>query len=817
MGGGEGLSFGRLLRGYRETAGLTQEELAEQAGLSANAISALERGVRRHPQPHTVRQLAAALGLVEHQRAALLAAARPAGGPSSLASPHLSLPAPVTPLVGRAQQIAEVCRVLDEARLVTLTGVGGTGKTRLALAVAAASRPAFPGGTGFVDLASVDDPSLVPVTIERSLGADQVGGSTSAKRIARLLGDCAVLLILDNFEQVLEAGPVISELLAEAPGLRALVTSRTLLHLYGEHEYRVPPLALPTGDQLVGESEAVRLFVQAARAARSDFALTDATAAAVAAICARLDGLPLAIELAAARTRLFTPDQLLARLDGRLSVLTGERRDVPSRQQTLRQTFDWSYSLLAPAERSLLAKLGVFAGGFTPTAAAEVCLDDASPDDGLAGLERLHESGLIERVEGSEDEPRFRMLETVRGYALARLAEQGETEAAARRHAAFYLALAEAAAPELLGRNQAAWLGRLEQEYANVLAALASACEWEDAETALRLAAVLWRYWERRNRPDEGRHWLDAALALSPETEEARQAWKHALFGAGVLAIRRNDFVAARKYLTELLPHLVPADTPPSIAAARTQLGNVCLSLGDYAAAQAHYCEALRLARPGTEQRAITFATVGLGDVAFARQDYAHAQRWYDEVERHVRAWGDWYELVRVLRALGRVAAARGEPRRAEGLYEEALGLSRHLHNKTGSAIALMGLGALARSRDEWERARDYYQASLIDYRRASGQSIGMAECLEGLGGTLVALGRAAEGVRLLGAAGTWRAMRQAPMRPADRPAYEQALAAARVALGEQEFAAAHAAGQALNLDHAIDEALEDSTSHICG
>src|ERR671938_1122982 len=449
--------FGELLRRYRSAAGVTQEELAERAGITAKAVGALERGERRQPWPETVRRLATALGLSEDVRAAFLAAVSRQPVAAPLPTPQWRLPAPLTPLVGRRREVAEVRRLLAEARLVTLTGVGGTGKTRLALEAARESREAFPGGTLFVDLAPVADPRLVPPTLEHALGAQQHPGATPAERMVRFLGERRVLLVLDNLEHVLEAAPVVTALLSRAPELRVLATSRVLLHLSGEHEYRVPPLSLPSAGP-VEESEAARLFVQAARAARPDFVLTEANQAAVAEICARLDGLPLAIELAAARIRLFAHEALLAQLANRLEILAGRRRDLPARQQTLRETFDWSYTMLAPAERGLLAALGVFAGGFTPRAVAAVWPGHQSPAHVLAGLETLHESGLVERVDGPGDELRFRLLETVREYALARLAESGEGDAARRRHAAYYLALAETTEPALQGEQQLAGL-----------------------------------------------------------------------------------------------------------------------------------------------------------------------------------------------------------------------------------------------------------------------------------------------------------------------------------------------------------------------
>jgi predicted ATPase/DNA-binding XRE family transcriptional regulator len=481
-------SFGRLLRGYRQAAGLSQSELAERASVTANAIGMLERGERRRPQPYTLRQIVRALNLTPVERARLLAststtltARQPSGATPEqlqrsgdvLGTLH-TLPAPVTRFIGRRREIAEIRRLLTSSRLVTLTGVGGTGKTRLAIEVARTSRDAFPGGTRFVNLAPIDDPALAVLAIERGLGAEQVPGASSLERLVRQIGEQHLLLVLDNFEQVVEAAPVIGTLLANLPNLHVLATSRVVLHLYGEHEYRVPPLGLADACEPVHieRAEAVRLFVESARSARHDFAPDGPTLAVVAKICARLDGLPLAIELAAARMRFFSPAELLDRLTNRLEPLTGGGRDSPERQQTLRRAFDWSYDLLTPEQRLLFMRLGVFGGSVNAADVAAVVSPPLTTEEALDGLTQLFECGLLEGAADRDGTLRFALLQTVRAYARERLAEVGELADLQRRHAERYLALSEEAAPSLTGPDQARWVDRLDVEHDNFWVAL---------------------------------------------------------------------------------------------------------------------------------------------------------------------------------------------------------------------------------------------------------------------------------------------------------------------------------------------------------
>jgi predicted ATPase/transcriptional regulator with XRE-family HTH domain len=509
----ENFSFGYWLRRQRLARDLRQDDLASQLAIATSTLRKLESDARR-PSPQLIARVADAFGLAAEEADRLRRVARADLSPAALPLPNEpvnaappperrhDLPAPPNPFIGRVEVLADLHALLTSTnlRLLTLIGPGGSGKTRLALQLASTLLDHYPDGVCFVDLAPLDDHALVAGAIARALAVPVPGNQTPDEYLRHYLRARRLLLLLDNCEQVVVAAPLIGALLATAPGLTVLATSRVPLRLRGEHEFAVPPLALPDpGADLsleqLSQVEAVQLFAGVARTVLTSFSLTEQNAPAVAAICRRLDGLPLAIELAAARLRLFTPQALLVRLDERLRLLTGGLRDVPARQQTLRRTLDWSYDLLDAPQQALFARLGVLVGGGTLEAVAAIGADAAVPDV-LESAAALVEHSLLQRAEGPDGEPCLLMLETMREYALERLAARGELAALRQRHAAYYLGLTTAAGPQFTVQDQEAWKQQLADEQANLRAALA----WQRAQPGglppdVRFAAVLVRHW----------------------------------------------------------------------------------------------------------------------------------------------------------------------------------------------------------------------------------------------------------------------------------------------------------------------------------
>ena len=906
--------FGVLLRQHRLSAGLTQEGLAERAGVSTRGVQDLERGLRLAPRAETVRLLADALDLDAEARSALIRAAHPGlatpPAPSALPLPMAALPVPPTSLVGRESEIAAVCGLLrhragggSATRLVTLTGPGGVGKTRLALAVATALAGDYADGVVWVELAPLDNPDVVASAIARVLGLREDGERPLTERLALALADRHVLLVLDNCEHLLAAVPLLGRLLAACPQLAMLATSRARLRLRGEREFPVGPLAVPpTADgsrpiAALADVAAVRLFVARAAEISPGFTLTPEHAAAVAAICQRLEGLPLAVELAAARVKLLPPPALLTRLEQRLPLLAGGARDLPLRQQTMRNTIAWSHDLLTAEEQVLFRRLAVFIGGFTLEAAEWVAVspqgvslrsggvasgsgseggkehDDRLPrppappagaqrpappeaaqrlappersgyPSVLDGIASLNDQSLLRPIAAAMGEPRMALLETVREYAWERLAASGEEETIRQAHAACFLALAERAEQELTGPAQTAWLDRLEVEHDNLRAAL----EWASARdaptsTGVRLAGALWRFWWRRGHYREGRAWLEAALAQDAGTEAERAK---ALYGAGSLATELGDYAQAMTLLEAALAAARPAGERDIAALALTDLGNIARQQGAYERVTQYHGEALALRRESGDRRGIAVSLGSLGLATLYQGEYEQAEALLTDAATAFRELGDHHSLITVTSNLALAAVMQGDYERTHALVEESLAGYRARGDRQGIADDLLTLGLAIQGQGDLVQAIVLFDEALA-HAREIGYRVGEAAALRRLGLAALDRGDAAQALLLLGESlrivrstgdveemagvldgivrvvastsreraarmcgmvATLRETRGTARPPAEQAPYERAVAAIRRALGEQEFAAAVAAGRALPLEEAIVEAL---------
>jgi predicted ATPase/class 3 adenylate cyclase len=733
----------------------------------------------------------------------------------TVGSRRVNLPAQLTSFVGRRREVAQVKELLErlEVRLLTLSGAGGSGKSRLAVRVAAELAEAFPDGVCFVGLAPVSDPELVLPTIAQALGVRGAAGQSLLHTLAERVGDGRQLLVLDNFEQVLAAAPVVVDLLAACPRLQALVTSRARLQVSGEHVYPVPPLSLPdhthaTVPDDVTSSEAVALFIERARAVNPDFAVTDANAPVLAEVCRRLDGLPLAIELAAARSRLLPPQALLARLESRLQLLRGGSHDLPARQQTLRATIDWSYALLDADEQALVARLAIFAGGCTLEAAEMVCNLEGDLDV-LAGLDALVNKNLLQPRDELEGEPRVVLLETMREYALERLSGRGEVDVSARRHADYFLGLAEQAEPELLGPRQGMWYQRLEADLDNFRAALAWFLAHEQAEATARLAATLMPLWWSRGHGSEGLRWLDAALerrgSLAPPTLA-----KALLAKAGLLLeIGARHAQEARMLLEESLSLFRELKDEVWTVRAVSRLGWAVRRAGELDRGLALQEQAVALAREQTDTWSLALALNNLGYSLLQAGDHVRARAMLEESRVLCEATGEPEGIAAALQGLAEVALVEGDHAQASSLLEQALALARRIGHLSFTGRFLVDLGIIMLHQSDQRRAATLFQDALGFTPQLEDELL-TGECLWGFGAVAASRGQPVRAVRLWGAA----AALGYPMHvrlSGTRLLEERLLALTKKALGRDAFQVEWTIGQAMRRQDAITYALANN------
>lgn len=876
--------FGRWLRQQRKRLDLSQSALAERARCSSDTIQKIETGTRR-PSREVAALLADALAVPLDERPAFIHFARGKTETSDEHSSHaapaaLHLPIQLTVLIGREDDVAQVTGLLQrpEIRLLTLVGPPGIGKTRLAIQVASTLAEHFGRQVCFVALATVEDPDLVLARIAQALDIKEVAGRPLSESLMQWLRSNPILLLLDNFEQVLDATPALLDLLGACPRLNVLITSREALHVPGEWQYPMPLLATPGTDARqsslsmahVAGYSAVRLFIERAMAVRPTFAITEQNAAVVAAICDRLEGLPLAIELAAARVSLLSLDELLSNIDNMLTLLSGGARFLPPRQRTLRGAIDWSYRLLSEEEQQVFTRLGTFVGGWTVDGAATIMRvgpATAHPQTEaiLNILASLTNKSLVQQLATTDGESRFVMLEVMRQYANERLHASGELVAVRCAHADYYLALVEAAMPELLQGDQARWLQRLEDEHHNIRAALGWLAEGEPSavELALRICCSTALFWDIHGHLSEGRRWLrvcleraerwiaagtsedgvapispavraraykaagnlankqgDAAVALRFQHRSLdlyqqigdRRGVASTCLNLGNAASSQAEFAAARNWHQQALELFRELDDRPHIAMSLDNLGNSVRGLGDLTQARVLQEESLALRRELGDRYGESIALNNLGHGALLEGDPVRARRLGEAGLAIARDLNYTYGISYLLNHLGRVAVENGEYGTAQSLLEEAHMLSRRLGDEYGLAYGFEGLGALAQARGDDDGARASYRQSL-ELSQAINDRAGAIRCLERLALLHATHGLVRKAAVLLGVAAAHHMQSgAAPGSTATRAAI-QALALARERLDAETLAAAWTEGRAMALEQAIAYALEDTST----
>jgi predicted ATPase/DNA-binding XRE family transcriptional regulator len=797
-------SFGQWLKQRRKTLDITREDLAQRIGCAAVTLYKIEADERR-PSKQIAELLAEHLNIppdeqaefVRFARAESAASAAPWGTPFH---PPTNLPTQPTVLIGRDEDVAAIHRRLlqPETRLLTLTGPPGIGKTRLALQVAAQALDDFADGVFFIALAPISDANLVATTIATTLGVPDVGPRTPLERLKAFLHDKQTLLVLDNFEQILTAAAPIADLLAACPWLKLLVTSRSPLRIRQERQFPVSPLAVPDLARLpdvegVTRYSAVTLFLERAQAVRPDFSLTHDNAPTIAGICARLDGLPLAIELISARVKLLSPAALLERLHGRLMLQSDGLRDIEPRHRTLNAAIDWSYQLLNAEEQVLFWRLGVFVGGWTLEAAEAICANDVGAQ-GLAplhttildGMASLLDKNLIKQDPASEGEPRFMMLETIREYALEQGAARGDLDNLRQRHTDYFLKLADDAEAHVFGHEQIAWFDRMDVELDNLRAALTWSRGKASGETRLRLVLALCVFWDRRGHFREGRSWL-----------------------AGVLTRQEEDISSD------------PLTGQHRALRARALHWQAEFSQwqGDSDAAQPLYEESLELFRELGDTERIAETLADLGTQSHMRGDYERSALLLEESMALFRELGNAYLIALSLFRLGYLAYAEDDTRRACALWEECLIGARAEDDTYSIAAVLIRLAMVTVDQGDYGRSGAYLTESLTRLRD-QGERSKIVEALEVFACLTAARGQqsvqAQPGLlwtaRIFGAVEVFRQTLGTPLLWCDLRFHQRGVAALRTQLDETTLAATWAEGRTMTLEQAAAYALEDVT-----
>jgi predicted ATPase/DNA-binding XRE family transcriptional regulator len=832
------VSFGRWLKQRRKALDLTQDKLAGLIACAVVTIQKIEEDKRR-PSKQIAERLAEQLGVPPEERGAFVEWARASPDNQADAADTLfnsstpwlasqlrtNLPMPLTPLLDRTADLKTLRMLLthENVRLLTLVGPPGVGKTRLGIQLATDLQNEFADGVWWISLAPISDPALIANNIGHVLGLKEIGHQSLLASLQAYLHPKQTLLLLDNFEQVLDAAPLVADLLLAAPNLKILVTSREPLHLYGEQEYFVPPLAFPAQGYIQSEEPnnianlqqyaAVELFVTRARAVKTGFSLTAHNARAIADICFRLDGLPLAIELAAVRCKLYSPQTILARLNAALSFLASGPRDLPPRQQTLRSAIAWSYSLLNAAEQRLFRRLDVFVGGFTVDVVEAVCnADHDLPLDVLDGLASLLNKNLL-RQEEMNGEPRFTMLQTIREYAFEQLIASREAEYMQQHRAHYCLSLAEQAKGELSGPNQQKWLDRLESEHDNLRAALTWSVK-EEGDLSLRLAVNLWLFWYRYGHLSEGQRWLETALTSSRTIDKT--VWAEALRGVSMLMAAQGNFQRANLLAEESWALYQEVGDKKGIAEILRHQGRIAMVYQDYARAHAIFEETLTLYQEIEDKCGVADTLDSLGSLATDQGDYEQARSLFEESLAIGREIGDIAGIRTSLRNLGITAFGLGNYKRATTFLDQSLALAREQNDKVNIAANLSDLAYAVLLQGNDRRAQLLFKESLL-LNQQIGQMDYVADCLEGLAGVAAVQGQPCRTACLFGATAMLRNTIGVPLPPLSREMNNRHLTIAKTSLSKATFAAAWAKGEAMTLEQAVAYALEKTNERVLG